>query len=673
MKILDKLTPEQYKAATEFYGPMLILAGAGSGKTTTIVARTANMMYNGIDGRNILVLTFTNKAAKEMKDRGMAMIKGMGDNISAPTFTTFHSFGYKFLKRYLVTETYLKLKANFTLADEGVQLKIIKNIIKGMFLNKEKKITERNIYAIIGILQNNLIGYDEKIDITFKEIQELIRSYSKSNKSLGWLKGNGIETKDDIVKLSKIYFEYKKQLRENNLVDFDDLINLPIKILKKNKEIKNFINKKFKYIMVDEFQDTNYSQIELLNLILNKDDNICVVGDDSQSIYGWRGADIDYILNFHKQYRKVKKINLKENFRSTKNIVKKANKLISKAEEKHEFKEALVAFKKEKGYIKVQEYRNQWEEAQEISRYIKGLINKKVEPKDIAVLYRNNFIASAFEKELIKNKIPYRIYKGRALMQKKIIHEYMSIFQFLVNKTNSIALETALIASKILTEKKIEEIKQKQDLRDFIFLKNKDSLFDDDTNHYDKLSKTQKERVEKFKKNINIATLMMKNEENIEDIVNFINREFLLLKNLKKTIETSKSANSVAKAERELEDINVLISIINDFLTIEEFIEEIGLDENTDKKEEDLNKVNLMTMHSAKGLEFDCVFLPRMNEGVLPSTRSLTNLKVYEEERRLAYVALTRAKRFLHVSYVQIDMYKKAAFPSAFIKEAGLY
>ena len=672
MKILEKLTPEQYKAATEFYGPMLILAGAGSGKTTTLVARTANMMYHGIDGRNILVLTFTNKAANEMKERGMEMIKGMSEDVSAPTFTTFHSFGYKFLKRYLISETYLKLKANFTLADEGVQLKIIKSIIKDMFLNKDQKVTNKNIYAIIGILQNNLIGY-EKADVTFKEIQELIRSYSKSNKSLNWLQGNGIETKDDIVKLAKIFVEYKLQLRENNLVDFDDLINLPITILKKNKEIKKFINKKFQYIMVDEFQDTNYSQIEMLNLILNRDDNICVVGDDSQSIYGWRGADIEYILNFHKQYRKVKKINLKENFRSTKNIVKKANKLIEKAEEKHEFKEALVAFKKEKGFIKTQQYRNQWEEAQKISEYIKSLINKKVEPKDIAVLYRNNFISTAFEKELIKNKVPYRIYKGRALMQKKIIHEYMSIFQFLVNKTNSIALETVLTSSKILTEKKIDEIKKKQDLRDFIFSKNKDNLFEDESNHYDKLSKTQKDRVESFKKNINITTLMMKNQEETSDIVNFINREFSFLKNIKKTIDTSKSANSIDKAEKELEDINILISIIVDFKTIEDFIEEIGLDENTEIKSEEENKVNLMTMHSSKGLEFDCVFLPRMNEGVLPSARSLNNLKVYEEERRLAYVALTRAKRFLHVSYIQIDMFKKPSFPSVFIKEAGLY
>ena len=231
--------------------------------------------------------------------------------------------------------------------------------------------------------------------------------------------GMDYSTKDDIIKLAKIYYEYKNKLRKNNLVDFDDLINLPIVILKKNKEIKKFINNKFKYIMVDEFQDTNYAQIELLNLILNKDDNICVVGDDSQSIYGWRGADIEYILNFHKQYREVKKINLKENFRSTTEIVKKANNLIEKSTEKHEFKEALIAFKKERGFVKKQEYLNQWKEAEGIVRYIKGLLNKNIEPKDIVILYRSNFIANSFEKELIKNKVPYVIYKGKSIDAKE--------------------------------------------------------------------------------------------------------------------------------------------------------------------------------------------------------------------------------------------------------------
>lgn len=671
MKILEKLTPEQYTAATNFYGPMLILAGAGSGKTTTIVARTANMIYNGIEGKNILVLTFTNKAANEMKERGIEMLKGLEKTGSSiPTFTTFHSFGYKFLKRYLVSEGYLKLRANFTLADEGVQKKIIKEAMKDMFLNKDEKIKPDNIYSIISILQNNLIEYN-KIDETLKEIQTLIISYNRSQKSLDWLHGNGIESKDDLIKLSKIYFNYKTQLRENNLVDFDDLINLPIKILQRNKSIKSFINDKFKFIMVDEFQDTNFSQIELLNLILNKDDNICVVGDDSQSIYGWRGADIDYILTFHKNHRTVKKINLKENFRSTKEIVEKANKLIESAEEKHEFKEALQAFKNEKGFIKKQNYLNQFKEAEGITNYISQLLNKNIEPKDIAVLYRNNYIASSFEKELIKKKIPYKIYKGRALMQKKAIHEYMAIYHFLVNRENNIALETIITSSKILTEKKLEEIKSKTDINEFIFGKVKDTLFEEE-DQFDKLSKTQKERIIKFKKNINIVTLMMENHEKMTDIVSFINREFLFLKNLENTIETSKSAKSIDAAEKALENINLLISIILDFHTIEEFIEEIGLDENTDKKDEEENKVNLMTIHNSKGLEFDCVFIPRMNQGVIPSARSLENQKVYEEERRLAYVALTRAKRFLYISYIEKDMFKKDAYPSDFIKEAGI-
>jgi len=669
MNFLKELNPQQLEAATHFDGPMLILAGAGSGKTKTVVTRAANMLANGIDGKNILILTFTNKAAKEMKERGEKLLDSIDYEGSRPFFTTFHSFGFKFLKRYSYENKYININENFSLADEGIQKKIIKEIIKGMFLYKDQKITEKNIQYIFGILQNNLIDYIS-IEETYSEISALIENHNDSQKSLNWLRSNHIETKKDILKLSETYVKYKRELRENNLVDFEDLISLPIKILKQNKEIKKALNNKFKYIMIDEFQDTNFSQIEFLNLLINKDDNICVVGDDSQSIYGWRGADIEYILNFHKSYRKVKKINLTHNYRSTKDIVSTANRLIENASEKHEFKEALQAFKKEKGFITKKQYFNEYQEAEGISFYIHKLFQKNVKPENIAILYRNNFIASTIEKEFIKKRIPYRIYKGRSLMQKKAIQEYMSFIHFLMNKENEIALELSLIAGKTLTQAKIAEIKKTSTLKDFLFRKSKDSLFEDE-HTFEGLSKTQKERINLFIKNINVTRMLIKNEEDLKIIVDFIDKNFNFMKSLRKTIETSKSPASIDRAEKALEDIAILTSIIVDFPTMKDFLETIGLNENT-QNEEEANKVNLMTIHSSKGLEFDCVFLARMNQGILPSNRALAEDKLLEEERRLAYVGITRAKRFLHISYIKKDRMKATLQPSMFIEEAEI-
>lgn len=668
MTFLKELNPQQLEAATNFNGPMLILAGAGSGKTKTVVTRAANMIANGISGKNILILTFTNKAAKEMKERGESLLDKIEYEGSRPFFTTFHSFGFKFLKRY-ANYSNVKVNENFSLADEGIQKKIIKNNLKGMFLYKEERITEKNIIYIFGILQNNLVEYNS-IDQTYSEISGLIDSHKKAHKSLNWLRSNHIETKKDILKLSEMYVKYKRELRENNLVDFEDLISLPIRILKSSKEIKQTLNNKFKYIMIDEFQDTNYSQIEFLNLLMNKDDNICVVGDDSQSIYGWRGADIEYILNFHKSYRKVKKINLTHNYRSTEDIVQTANKLIENAEEKHEFKEALQAFQKEKGFITKKQYYNEYQEAEGISFYINKLFQKKVRADNIAILYRNNFIASTLEKEFIKKRIPYRIYKGRSLMQKKSIQEYMSFIHFIMNKHNEIALESALIAGKTLTQTKINSIKETTSLKDYLFKNKNNSLFEEETSFSD-LGKAQKEKVNTFIKNMNIVRMLIKNDEDTEIITDFIDKNFNFMKSLRKTIETSKSPASIDRAEKALEDIAILTSIIKDFNTMIEFLETIGLNENTESDETE-NKVNLMTIHSSKGLEFDCVFLARMNQGILPSNRSLLQDKLLEEERRLAYVGITRAKRFLHISYIKKDRQKQDMFPSIFISEAGL-
>lgn len=671
LSFLDELNKEQRLAATTFDGPLLILAGAGSGKTKTIVSRTANMIANGTDPSSILVLTFTNKAAKEMKERGETLLKQINYKGKIPLFTTFHSFGLTLLKSYLPKAENMDINENFSIADENVQKRIAKDLIKEIFAH-DPSFKETNFTAMATILQNNLVSYDT-VEQTYKDIESLIQSFQRTNKSLKWLRENKIETKRDIRKLAEMYVKYKENLRKNNLADFDDLINLPVKLLESNEKIRSFIKTHFKYIMIDEFQDTNYSQIRLLNLILNNDDNICVVGDDSQSIYGWRGADIEYILNFHKNYDNVLKINLTKNYRSTKEIVSHANTLIEQAEQKHEFKEALEAFKKEQGKILCKGLENEYVEAQAITFYIKQLLLKGAKPNEIAILYRNNFIASSLEKELIKSRVPYRIYKGRTLLQKKAVQEYLSFINFFVNPKNSVALELALTSSaKILTENKMDEIKryiyQKDiDLTEFIFSEEWSEI---------NLSKSQKNKLASFV--INTIEIQKQIKEGLinEEFLNLFYEKFPLIKEYENTLLESNSAKTREQADKALKDISLINSIIMDFKTIREFIDSISLAETTDKdddedEESNKHKINLMTIHASKGLEFDFVFVARMNQGIIPSTKSLEEASLVEEERRLAYVAITRAKKFLHVSYVKTSRTGNM-LPSMFIREANI-
>jgi DNA helicase-2/ATP-dependent DNA helicase PcrA len=300
---LADLNEDQLLAATTTEGPVLILAGAGSGKTKTIISRTVNIIStNKIDPRNILIMTFTNKAAREMRERGEKMLEAFENwNGFMPEFTTFHSWGVKFIRsldgNILASK---KLNQYFNISDESDQVVILNKILQSLISEDEmKKIKIKNLLLPIGFIQNNLVQYDS-IENATKGISLLLEEDSS------WIDEVMTLDKYDIkLVLSELYFQYKKELRANNLIDFEDLINIPIEVISENIEIKNRLRNYYKYIMVDEFQDTNGSQLELLNLLTSEDENICVVGDDSQSIYGWRGANIEYILNFHKARKNV--------------------------------------------------------------------------------------------------------------------------------------------------------------------------------------------------------------------------------------------------------------------------------------------------------------------------------------------------------------------------------
>lgn len=668
LKFLKELNKEQYKAATSFNGPVLILAGAGSGKTKTIIARTANMIAHNINAESILIMTFTNKAAKEMKERGLNLLNEINYQGEMPTFTTFHAWGFNFLKSYVnYKQDFEFLQKQFTIADDNIQKKIIKELLKDFFKNN-LEFKEKNFFTLSTIFQSNLIPYKSAKE-TYEEIQKLIESFKGVGKRLSLLRDNNIKTKRDIRNFAELYVTYKKKLKENNLIDFDDLINIPIKILETDKIARDFIKRKYNYIMIDEFQDTNLAQIRLIKNILNKNENICVVGDDSQSIYGWRGADIEFILNFHTKFEDVLKINLKKNYRSTREIVSHANKLIENAEEKHEFKKALESFKKEKGKVICRMLETEYDEARIVAMYIKEMLKKKVKPSEIAILYRNNFIAMPVEKELIKQGIPYKIFKGRSLLQKKAVQEFMNYISLFLNHKNNMAIEACLTSTgKILSIKKVEELKnlaksEKKDLSDIIFSEDFKKI---------KMSKPQKDKLESFSlQTIRMRELLREGKIQNEEFIHKFYESFNFIKEFERISKESTSIKTRESAEKALEDLNNIFSILMSYKTVEDFAESISLNESTEEDSEENNKVNLLTIHSSKGLEFSFIFVVRMNQGILPSSRSLVSQSLLEEERRLAYVAITRAKKFLHISYIKRSR-SETWSPSQFLFESKI-
>lgn len=664
-KYINELNKEQQEAAIHKDGSMLILAGAGSGKTKTITVRTAYLISQGVPGRSILTLTFTNKAANEMKERGMKILESYEEPYSTPEFTTFHSWGLRFIKSHI---SYIKeLNNEFTIIDENAVKAIVKKVMKdlGMEDNKEfEHIKDNNIISLFTIIQNNLVPYKDEEE-TLLKMEEIFNN----RKTRAFFIRNNIETKKEIALFSKIYFIYKKILRENNVIDFDDLINLTVQILDENSEVRDYIKEKYNYIMVDEFQDTNYAQIKLLDLITNEKNNICVVGDDSQSIYGWRGADIEHILTFHKRFDDTKIVNLNKNYRSTESIVNRANSLLENAKEKHKLKESLSAFRKDTGKIEVEEITGKFEfnkfksaetmEAEIVSDKIKALLNKGVKAEEIAILYRTNNISKVFEAPLIDKKISYQIYKGRSIMDKKVVQEIVSLIDFIINKYNSVSLERYLTSTaKILTPKKIENLITEID-------KPLTDIFNNKLYRKSKLSKKDIEKIDSFMKFVDDVR---QDDCNIEETTNKFFTDSILYTEYQKISKDSTSEKTRKSAESAVNDFEWFIVLANRFKSLREFFDEVILTSETEVPDE--NRIKLMSVHASKGLEFGYVFLVRFNDGIFPTLRS-KNEGTLEEERRIAYVAITRAKTNLHISYLD-KIYGKQSAPSMFIKEAGL-
>ncbi|KGO12640.1 DNA helicase PcrA [Clostridium botulinum] len=614
MDLKNKLNKEQYEAATTIDGPLLILAGAGSGKTRVLTHRIAHMIENlNIYPSKILAITFTNKAAGEMKERIKALV---GDVVEGMWVSTFHSSCVRILRREIDKLGYDK---NFTIYDTYDQKTLVKQCMEELNIN-DKEITDREIINTISNQKDNLISPKE-----FKKFS------------------NGNYRKD---KIADAYILYQKKLKTNNALDFDDLIYKTVELFKTNKEVLEFYQRKFKYIMVDEYQDTNKSQYELVKLLASVHRNICVVGDDDQCIYEWRGADISNILNFEKDYKEAKVIKLEQNYRSKGNILNAANEVIKNNSQR---KNKVLRTENENGNkIKVFRAYSDIDEAKFVASEIKKIIkDSKKSFNDFAVLYRTNAQSRIFEDVFMKRDIPYRLIGGLKFYDRKEIKDLMAYLKLINNPLDDISLRRIINVPKRsigdATVKKVQEFANEMDECMYSVLLDADQILT--------LSQRSITSIKKFVSIMN-SFIRKKDEISVSALIKEILEETGYLKELK----NSKNPDDVSRVE----NLKELVSAAADFERESEdkslgaFLEKVALVTDIDNYDENSDSVAMMTVHSAKGLEFPVVFMVGMENGIFPGTQSLSDPKEMEESRRLCYVAITRAKEQLYITSAEI-------------------
>ena len=599
MQFLEELNPSQYEAATHIDGSLLILAGAGSGKTKTITARLAYLLSLGIDPKSTLTLTFTNKAATEMKERALKLI----DVTYPPLLSTFHKFGLLFLKMNIHL---LNRKNSFVIIDTDDKRRIIKNI--------SQEIHQNIVAKEISKYKNNFLTPDE------------IFALAKDNES---------------KKIAHIYQEYIKYLDKNNLLDFDDLLLLTYKILDEYEEVATSYSQKYQYIMVDEYQDTNDIQLKILKKLCSTHNNICVVGDDDQSIYGFRGANIKNILEFQKEFD-AKIVKLEHNYRSTPEILEVANKLISFNKNRHTkiLKPTIPNHKK----VEVVENYNEMAEAQMLANRINELISKGVNPNNIAILYRINALSRGVEDGLRGSGINYKLVGGIKFYEREEIKDIISYLRLLVNKNDDYSFKRIVNKPRRgIGKTSLDKLENAKNDKSFMQLLEEDISF---------VSKKAQKSLKEFKSLIEELSQMK-----LIDLVYSLDRLGLV---------------EFYKDEDKIQNLNEFYGLLKDFakkgFTLEEVLNELSLQSDADAIED--NAINIMTIHASKGLEFDYLFVIGLEEGFFP-----LNDADIEEERRLAYVALTRAKKELVLSYAKsryIRGNREFLDKSRFLMEMGL-
>ena len=631
---LDHLNKEQQKAATHIDGPLLILAGAGSGKTATMTHRIAYLIEQGVSPYSILAVTFTNKAAKEMRDR----VEKLVGPCPGMWIMTFHAMSLRILREYYYAAGYDR---NFVVYDTVDQKTLIKNIIK------EQNIDSKQFPAPY---LSAIISKEKEDDSTPENFFDLSDRSPKAKV------------------IYNVYKEYQRQLKANNAMDFDDLLLNALHVLKDNPDILAQYQSRFRYIMVDEYQDTNHTQYEIIKMMAQGHKNLCVVGDDDQCIYQWRGADIRNILDFEKDFPSTKVIKLEQNYRSCGNILsaahsviknnrgRKAKKLWTEAEAGSPIVYKRCDSDKEEAYYVAQEI-----------ELLSGSGKKGYD--DFAVLYRTNAQSRLFEDALKRRHIPYQILSGFSFYERKETKDMICYMRLVVNPADDLALKRIINEPKrgigATTLGKLETLAKVKGQSLFETLSQEEVIYSLPA----KVSAAVKELMDVMK-------LCREEKENLR--VSDIYDNLLVKTGYMKALEDE----NTLEAESRIENLLDFKSFIYDFeeekanageaATLEEFLERVATDSDTDKYDDESGKVTLMTMHSAKGLEFPVVFMPGMEDGLFPGHRALDREDGLEEERRLCYVGMTRAKERLFLTsaaYRVLYGHGEYTRESAFLRE----
>ena len=606
--LIEGLNDKQKEAVLATEGPCLVIAGAGSGKTKVLTHKIAYLISEkNVKPYNILAITFTNKAASEMKQR---VEKIVGDVAQEMWMGTFHSICVRILRRFIDR---IGFDTSFLIFDTSDQKTVVKECLKALNID-DKTFSDRSVLSEISNAKNEMLtpkAYQAKYSGEFRK-----------------------------EKIGQVYELYQKRLRENNAIDFDDIINYTIDILSENPDVLQYYTEKFKYVLVDEYQDTNKAQFTLVTILASRYGNITVVGDNDQGIYSFRGADISNILNFEKDFPGTKIIKLEQNYRCTGNILKAANAVIKHNENKYEKK---LWTENEDGSLPcLYQAEDEYDEANYVVKQIEHLKTEEyLNPKDFVILYRMNAQSRAIEDILRRENIPYKIVGGLKFYERKEIKDTIAYLRLIHNTSDNLSLKRIINEPKRGIGKtsldKIQEISDRTGTSMYEIIKHAEEF---DLNRV-------KANAEEF---INlIEELRLKKQElSISELL----KEVLNKSGYTRALELENTVEAETRMQNLEEFLTVAIEFEEESAdnTLPEFLESITLSSDVDEMQDEDNTVTLMTLHSAKGLEFPVVFLVGMEEGIFPGYKSIGEPKELEEERRLFYVGITRAKQFLHLT-----------------------
>lgn len=618
-RILEGLNEQQREAVECLSGPILILAGAGSGKTKTLTHRIANLIKHGVRPNDILAVTFTNKAAKEMKDRLQQLIGGF----KMPYMGTFHGIAVKILR---LEADVLGIDKNFVIYDVDDQVSLIRRIIKELKLADNKQLKPKSIQAIISAEKNRGNGPEEYE----------ANAYYPNQKNI-----------------AKIFYKYEDEKRKAGALDFDDLLLYELELFKKHPEVRKKWQDRFRHILIDEYQDTNMVQYQIVKLLVNEERNICVVGDDWQSIYSWRGADFTNILNFEKDFPGATVIKLEQNYRSTGNILEASQKIIH--ENKQRTDKTLFTEIGKGEPIEIESLRDETAEANYVAMMILKLQSEYPDFGDFAVLYRTNAQSYAFEKAFINMQVPYKIVGGVRFYDRKEVKDVLAILRLIVNQRDKVSL--ARVCGNVLSG--VGEVSLTRVLMAMDAISGAQPLFEPDVVEVLKAAKARNGlmRLISFLKKMEITD---NPGEIVGEVIEYF--DFRTLTN-----------DGTPSSEDRMQNLEVLKSQAAEYEELEEFLADATLMSSADEASVS-SAVTLMTMHAAKGLEFPVVFMVGMEEGLFPGSRAYDDEAELEEERRLAYVGMTRAMRRLFLTYAGSRFsFGSRSFnmPSRFLTELG--